>query len=80
MMRFPRYDLELTRIDPELTLFRPLPDWSPDGPQIPSRDPQMALSHTAVWNKALLHVLLTVADKIRVSSQDWIAPPTCCQE
>ena len=83
-MRFPRIGSrkgpekgpEMTRIDSESTL----PDWSRDGPQITSRSPIPALSHTAVSNRALFKVLLTIATENRVSSKDWIRPPTQSHE
>ena len=71
---------ELTRIDPRIDPPDHLPDRSRDASDMTSDDPQMALSHMAVSNKALLHVLLTIAEVIRVSSKDWIRPPSQCQE
>ena len=63
---------ELTRIDPEYTL----PDWSPDDLRYALMTLRSALSHMAVSNRALFSVLLTIADRIRVSSIDWIRPPS----
>ena len=80
LMRFPRYGPEkgpeLTRIDPKSTLPRLVLRWSRDGPQMTLRTLISGLSHMAVWNMTLFQVLLTIADIIRVSSKDWIAPPT----
>ena len=72
-LRLTQIDL---RIDPESTSQDHLPDWSPDALRSLYPGPQISL-----WsNKALFHVLLTVAEGKRDPSKDWIAPPTCCQE
>ena len=68
------------RIDPRLTLQMDPPDWSRDDPPRPSDPHIQALSHTAVLNKTLFQVLLTVATGKQVSSKDWIAPPSRSQE
>ena len=78
-MRFLRYDL---RMDPESTSEwtqnrppRPIPDWSRDA----SSDPISRTSDILTSRIGLFKVLLTVADRIRVPSKDWIRPPTRCQ-
>ena len=83
-MRFPRMGLrigpELTQNDPRIDPRYDPPDWSPDGLQMTLSDLPTGLSQTAVLNKALFDVLLTIADRNRVSSRDWIRPPSRCQK
>ena len=52
-MRFLRYGLRIDRIDlridPRIDLPDHTPDWSRDDPPRPHIDPEIGLSHTAVW-------------------------------
>ena len=75
-----RIDLRLTSESTLLTLRSDPPDWSRDVLVNRGSDLRTGPSQTAVSNRPVLHVLLTVADVLRVSSKDWIRPPTCSQE
>ena len=68
-----RYDPPDLRYDPP----RLVPRWSRDGPEMASDTHIQDPSQTAVSKEAVLSVLLTIAEVFRVSSKDWIAPPTC---
>ena len=80
LMRFLRLGLEwvLEWVQNDLNIdpFWTSGDWSRDGPQITLRTLYPGPSHMAVSNEALFTVLLTIAERLGVSSKDWIAPPT----
>ena len=70
---WPQIDL---RMDPQMDP----PDWSQTGPQMTLQTLISLASDTYAQNKALFHVLLTIAEVKQLPSRDWIRPPSRCQE
>ena len=64
------------RIDPDMTLQDP----PRHGPQIALRSLISQTSETYGPERPYLTFFITFAERKQVSSKDWIAPPTRCQE
>ena len=57
-----------------------LPDHTQTGPEMTLRSPISQPQISNGQNKALFHVLSTIAEEIGDPSKDWIAPPSRSQE
>ena len=79
-MRFPRMGLEWVQNGSNIDLRIDPPDRSRDGSQMSLRSPISQTSDINGPNKALFHVLLTIADRKEGRSKDWIRPPSQSQE